>query len=184
MKKVILSLVLIFSLLKSFSQVTSNAIVVGGNLNFEKQNSLSILNSTSFSVNPYAGFFLSNHFMLGVRSIFSSTTYNNGSNAREIGLGILSRYYPIHKAKILPYLQFGLQRINYRYKTDDSNNPFSKDYSNVAAVASGVNLFINQHIALEGSFEYNFITSDRALDKKKSLAIKFGFQIFLNNNIQ
>lgn len=184
MKRIVLFLFLSSSS-TAFSQINAHAFMIGGSLEIRKEKQSEDSKISNFSAQPYFGFFFSKQFLIGIRPSFLSGLRDSPSSnlrTREIGIGGFVRFYPFNKTKVLPFTQAGFQRINYQLKRDNQTNvEVVKSFENIAFAGVGLNFFISPNIALETNFEYSLSTTDFNLEDKKSLALRLGFQIFLNN---
>jgi hypothetical protein len=98
-------------------------------------------------------------------------------------MGVFARFYPFNKTKVLPFAQAGFQRINYRIRQSGQTDPNPiEDYDNTAFGGVGLDFFISPNIALEGNIEYNSTTTELLSVRKRSLTLRVGFQVFLNNS--
>ncbi|MFA8298617.1 MAG: outer membrane beta-barrel protein [Hyphomicrobiales bacterium] len=170
-----------------------------------------INHSFGFNFNPELGYFVANNLVVGVdfgynysqrEEIDIETGHDNNGNeflidkvkyktkSTQIKVGTFLRYYflkgqfkPFVKANI-GLLQSSIKSPVYKYES----NQYIKDYDSYrkanalyTGLGAGAAYFINDNLAIEGSFNYNFTSStsqNRYIEKRdNNLNLNLGFSI-------
>jgi hypothetical protein len=189
MKKIFISILVLFFSVSAKSQLMKGNWLVGGSGNFaSSKNTYSNINFNQTSdvidikISPNIGYFLVNSFALGLRPSFiknkAKVTSPGGlyTNVTRFEIGPYARYYFLNEKKQFNLLadvayQFGI----YRFKPDKGN---IKTFSAFV----GPVIYFNSVVGLEfllGYYNRREVVSSSYETEQKSFQISIGFQIHL-----
>jgi outer membrane protein len=173
MKNIFTLFLLLASLGSLSAQIEKGNWFLGGTAGINNINSgEGSLGVTIFSVTPMTGYMLSNRFGVGANLDFTFFRYEGGDYNGSLALSPFARYYfnGSGKARFFGQAHVGIQ-TNLEKGAD--NNLSTLGYG----LAVGLDYFLNDHIAIEGSLGYQL---ERYLETELSPAID-GFNTFSTN---
>jgi hypothetical protein len=154
---------------------TGNWLVGGSvgstNFNFETE-------TFNISLNPRAGYFISDRLAIGALVTLGLDAYNGGTNF-QYGIGPFARYYfPEGGSPTNRWFGEANVGIAGSHREDsDEDNPVSLQLG----VAAGYAHFITPSVALEGMLGYTYSEADINSDTGGSsgIGLTLGFQVYL-----
>ena len=157
MKKIIILVSLFFLnlLVSAQSPITKGVYTVSGSIFFSNQSyEGSSVNNNTFSLTPQFGYFFIDNFYTALTLNYLHSS-SNGLINNYYGIGPTVRYY-IDVEKIKPF--FGLSFIynEHTNKAPAPNND-TRITSTEWKISGGVDFFITNNFAIEGSLNYSFI---------------------------
>lgn len=164
----------------SYSQITKNNWLVGGNGRFSLQKQT--LNSSdvkglNINLSPNIGYFFVDKFAGGIRTMLSYNEVKfNGVTSRttQTGLGPFFRYYVLGEENFVNmFSEVSYNYINYSSNTGNSNS------TNSFTFAAGPSFFLNSSVAIELTANYELLSSKATNTSAKTFFIAIGFQIHL-----
>jgi hypothetical protein len=165
---------LMFVFLGSFfavnAQIEKGTVMVGGNLGLKTGEG-----NSEFSLNPNIGFFVANNFAIGGHANYSSRELGT-TKVNEFGIGPFARYY-FGVTSTKPFLVTEFDFLSNTTKVGDQKISTS---GTGFLFGMGFAAFINETVAVEGVTGYNYAKYKNA-DGAGGFAMRFGFQIYLNN---
>jgi hypothetical protein len=160
-----------FSVLSFGQAIEKGTVMVGGSLGFNTGDGTS-----QFDFNPNVGFFVANNFALGGFAAYSSKNLG-ATKVNEFGIGPFARYY-FGVTQTKPFLVTEFDYISSTTKVGEIKTSAS---GFGFLVGMGFAAFINETVAIEGITGYNY-SKFKDSDGSSGFAMRFGFQIYLNNN--
>lgn len=134
----------------------------------------STIKSTTFRVSPDFGYFFMDRFAGGLRVSYSSQKTGSGSAYTQFSADPFLRYYFLPATK----------RINIfgdaSYGIGSAGSSGNRESFNYFGVMAGPALFLNEHVSLEGMFEYRSYGGDAYPDRENAFGFHVGFQIHLD----
>ncbi|MDE3144699.1 MAG: outer membrane beta-barrel protein [Bacteroidota bacterium] len=171
MKKILLSLAIIFIALSTQAQTEKGTWLLGGSASFSSTkatNSSAVRNST---VSPVAGYFINNNLALGAGINLQSIT--GGYSSFSVAPFVRYYFLPIGtNAKLFGNGSFGYG--SYKYGGSSSNSMTTWELS------AGPAFFLSKNVAVEFALAYGS-TDVPYYDTSKTISLKIGFQIHFNN---
>lgn len=168
----------------SYSQITKNNWLIGGNGNFKttateklSDGTKAYDNRTIFSLTPNVGYFFYDKLAGGISL---SYTFDNIYNQdyQYFGVGPFLRYYFLNPEKrVNIFLQGNLNYYEGGGKTEDGRDT-GKFHNNGYGIKAGTAIFLNSNVALEFSLDYLNNRLNSAL-KEQTFMIGIGFQLHL-----
>ncbi len=195
MKKLVLSLIALFFITAGYSQFTKGSYLLGGNTNLglgfttnkTKANGSTSTDSksSSFSIEPQAGYFIMDNLAIGTGIYLgTSTTKDDGSSAKfsynRISLTPFGRYY---FNKVYGQLGFELGSEKYKNTTGNGTTTESKNSLTGWSLGAGYVAMLNDAVALEPQIGYGSYTSKDKNDVKDinaGLYIRVGVYVYLS----
>lgn len=185
MKRTIISLVVaVIAAVFVFSsdmnaQIQKGNVMVGtsiGNLNW----GIKSKSTTSFKLNPKAGWFIQDGLVIGVEGLLGLTHIGGGgANTFEYGIGGFGRYYitdekieVLNRTKFFVEANAGIQGQNQNKGGADTNGLGF-------GFGPGIAYFITDNIGLETSLKYNGVVGFGSEAYQNNLILNIGFQIYL-----
>lgn len=146
---IVLFLIVLNSTLTAQIPVCQGTYSVGGQISYIHQSEAGGSSSYSlFSFSPSFGYFFINQVLLGL-----SVTYNHQStdeySKNAYGFGPMLRFY-INTENINPFLGF-----SYSYNKSKDNYNSENIYAEIVS-SIGLDYFITNYFAIEGSINYSF----------------------------
>jgi|KBSSwiS6_1023812.scaffolds.fasta_scaffold00824_4 hypothetical protein len=189
--KYIFTSTLVLLIYSANAQLQKNRWTIGTNvpLNFQFKTNGPGIKSYDFTLNPTAGYFVSDTWEVGGGPIVSFrgsrfkdnlgyTTYKDDNTS--VGLNLYSRYYFKKDGTVLPYLT-----VNATYLRTSGNsidiNGFKTNYrrnERQAGAGVGLSWFLSSRAALFSEFNYTGYWGD-GLGYTNGVNLKVGFQLFL-----
>jgi hypothetical protein len=131
----------------------------------------------NLDINPKAGFFIGENFVLGTELILGLTAYDGGTNF-QYGITPFARYFFTQgggpSGRIFQEFAFGFAGSSIKDNNDDS--PLSL----LIGMRGGYAHFIARNVALEGILGYTYTKADIGSSTGGGgLGISLGFQIYL-----
>ncbi|MEJ8801835.1 hypothetical protein [Pontibacter sp. H249] len=128
-------------------------------------------------INPKAGYFIGENFVLGSEVILGLTIFDGGTNF-QYGITPFGRYYYTQgggpSGRIFQEIAFGIAGSSI--KDNEQDEPVSL----LVGVRGGYAHFIAQNVALEAILGYTYIKADIDSDTGSGgLGISLGFSIYL-----
>lgn len=171
MKKIFLSLVIIFIALSTQAQTEKGTWLLGGSASFSSSKPANSSSVTNTLFSPAAGYFVNNDLAVGAGINFQ----NLNGNYSSISFAPFVRYYflPIGtNAKLFGNGSFGYG--SYKFTGSNSNSLTTWELS------AGPAFFLNKNVALELALAYGS-ASYSPNDAVNTVSLKAGFQIHFNN---
>jgi hypothetical protein len=155
----------------SFAQIEKGTVMTGGNFSLQTGEGAS-----EFVLTPNVGFFVGKNFALGGFVNFSDRKIGN-TKVTEFGIGPFARYY-FGTTNTKPFVV-----TEFDYLTSTTKNGDLKNTENGFGFLLGMGFaaFINETVAVEGISGYRY-SNFQNVDGVSGFALRFGFQIYLNNN--
>ncbi len=170
MMKYLMTLILTSAFFTSVAQIEKGTVMVGGSLGFKTGEGVS-----EFAFDPNIGGFVANNFALGGHVNFSSRELG-ATKVTDFGIGPFARYY-FGVTATKPFL---ITEFDYLSSTRKTGEVKSSASGFGFLFGMGFAAFINDAVAVEGITGYNYAKySD--VDGSGGFAMRFGFQIYLNN---
>jgi hypothetical protein len=164
------TLILVCSFFVGSAQIEKGTVMVGGSLGLKTGDGAS-----EFSLDPNIGFFVGNNFAIGGHVNFSSRELG-GTKLTEFGIGPFARYY-FGVTSTKPFLVTELDYLTSSTKVGEQKTTAS---GFGFLFGMGFAAFINETVAVEGITGYNY-SKYKDNDGTGGFAMRFGFQIYLNN---
>lgn len=152
-----------------FAQTQQGSIMIGGNAGFQSNDGGSLI-----FVQPALGFFVIDQLAVGGSIGFSSYSPELGESTTGIGIGPFVRYYFMGEGKARVFAQGNFAWNST--KTGDLDAVTSTTFGGGA----GVDIFLNDHVAIEGFAGYS--SESRGGASQGTFGISFGVQAFIGGN--
>lgn len=151
---VLSTLLFISSIVFAQSPLNKGTYTVGGNISFSSYSQKNNSDNQNFlTVEPKLGYFFIDDFYTGTSLLLSY--YSSGSySSTTYGLGPIIRYY-FDVENLKPFL--GLE---YVYSFMSNGDDSEKNTQTSFTMNAGIDYFITNYFALEGSINYSFINHD------------------------
>lgn len=153
-----------------FAQTQKSNWLVGGSALFNSQE-VEGFNTTTFLVNPGAGYFIMDDLAIGANIQFSSIKEEGYDAFTTLAFGPFVRYYFVNlgpKTKLFGNGSFGFGNVKY----GDSESFTTWELS------AGPAIFLNKHVALEIALGYSS-QKFQDTDATNAFGFRVGFQIHL-----
>lgn len=185
MKQFIILLILALGLTNdASSQITKNNWIVGGSGTFSHSKTTfptgeSI--SSRIDVNPRVGYFIADHFALGIFGSYgrvSEKINNNRSSYSDYGIGPFLRYYflaPENRTNLL------IETTGV-YNEQKNSLITAKSRFITYSVLAGPAIFFNSSVGLELLLGYKGYSEQDAKIKNNSFHFNIGLQIYLEKD--
>ncbi len=168
------------------AQIAKGSLFFGGgfNINSNKtETAADDLKSSSFSIEPSGGYFISDNLAIGLDLGFTSSTLTNEDKESEFAFGPFVRFYKFldDESKFAIY---GQGVIDFSSGKNDPNDPLlneTKFGSTTVYVAPGFAYFFNKKWALDFQLRgISFTSSDpnKNVDNNKQTGFNFGASSF------
>lgn len=129
------------------------------------------------TLEPSAGYFISERIAIGAQAIIGLTAYDGGTNF-NYGLAPFARYYFPEGASPTGRW-FGEAKVGFAGSSYEGNVE-DEPISVLLGIRAGYAHFIARNVALEGSLGYTYSKADvNASSSTSGLGISLGFQIYL-----
>lgn len=154
-----------------FAQTQKGNWMIGGSGEFSSQKT-GDFNTTIFSIQPTAGYFIANELAIGAGLAFTSAKDEDDDAVTAFAFAPFVRYYfaPLGpSAKLFVNGSFGVGSVKYV----DSQSFTQWD------ISAGPAIFLNPHTALEIALGYGSMKVKNAPDATNSFGVSIGFQIHL-----
>lgn len=171
MKKILLSLVIIFIAFSTQAQTEKGTWLLGGSASFSSAKPAHSSAVTNSMVNPAAGYFIINNLAAGAGINFQNVSGNYSS----FSFAPFVRYYflPLGtNAKLFGNGSFGYGSYKYPGFTSGSMTTWE--------LSAGPAFFLSKNVALEFALAYGS-TNMQYFDATNTVSVKVGFQIHFNN---
>ncbi|HQQ97930.1 MAG TPA: outer membrane beta-barrel protein [Cyclobacteriaceae bacterium] len=189
MKKIVIALILATVTFGVHAQISKGTFLLGGSVGFNSMSAKYISNgvttpqgtTTTFSVIPQAGYFVTNQIAAGIGLTINSISYKaNGAstslNNTRFLFSPFARYYFPQKI----YLQAGVD-IGSSTASSTGNGGSNSNSLFGWTLLGGYPVFLNESIAVEPQLGYNSLT-DKIDSANKTTEgnffIRVGFQIY------
>lgn len=181
MKKILLLLIASNLSLLSFTQITKNNWLVGGNGSFSstKSESSSISNSsrTYWRIEPHSGYFFVDKFAAGVSVLFNHENTSIGtvsSKQTYYSVGPFARYYFLPADRQVNIFSEG----SYQHLVLNPGKYGSNSYN----LLLGSAVFFNNCVGLEFTTGYSITNNSKSDLKYKIIQVGIGLQIHLEKD--
>jgi len=151
------------------AQTQQGSVMIGGNAGFQSNDGGSLI-----FVQPAIGFFVIDQLAVGGQVGFSSFSPELGDGTTNIGIGPFVRYYFMGEGKARVFAQGNFAWNSS--KTGDAEAATSTTFGGGA----GVDIFLNDHVAIEGFAGYS--SESRGGASLGTFGISFGVQAFIGGN--
>lgn len=152
------------------AQTQKSDWMIGGSANFDAAK-----NTTTFGINPSAGYFFADNFVGGANIGYQFSKYGD-SKASVFSAGPFVRYYAGNMES--PFRPFLHANINFgTQKTDGSSSVGNTTFY----VAPGAAYFLNKNVALEATAGYQNVKIENQ-SSSGGFALRIGFQIHLTGS--
>jgi hypothetical protein len=179
MKKVLLLAVFIVGTLTAEAQTQTGNLMLGGALEFRSTSRQAADNSSSFTLSPSVGYFMSDNFALGLSVGFETNSTGTGSDKtvnNSFGLGPFARYYVFTSNSQFGF--FGQAALTFGTGASGlADGPKVNSSYLSFALSPGAAYFFNEHWALELMITTLGITSrdpNKDVDNDKTTEFTFG----------
>ncbi len=169
--KVLFFAVALFFVFNLSAQTEKGSVLVGGNLALNTGEGVS-----EFTFSPNFGVFVSKNFALGGVLNFSDRKLGD-TKFTDFGIGPFARYY-IGTTSTKPFVVTEFNYLTTTSKFEEQKNTTS---GFGFLLGMGFAAFINETVAVEGISGYRYAKYNNA-DGSSGFSLRFGFQIYLNNN--
>lgn len=185
MKNIIVILFMFLSV-NTFSQLSKDQWLIGGNALFSYSQSKQLKLST-LQISPGAGYFFKDRIASGIRLGFSAETNYSGEKFRNTTISIAPflRYYffqSVQKVNLFADAGFGFAWS--KYKNFTYNQLYTYNYHSLSFMI-GSAVFLNEHTALEITLGYTYLSRgpvDSTVTNR--LQIGIGLQIHLGKSLK
>jgi hypothetical protein len=173
-KNILLLLVSFLISAVSFGQIERRALLTGGSAYFYQ--SVKPVKSSTYGISPDLGILVTDN--LGVLGeVYAGGQKGENYKSFDFGGYISLRYYPVpgDQAAFLFY------KTGAGYTSVNSITDYSyESYDFIPGI--GLDIFLNEHVAVEGQLGYDFGVNNNGGSKNKSqdLYLTFGLQIFFH----
>jgi hypothetical protein len=170
MKKVLLTLSFLMTIVSAFAQTNKGDWMIGGNIRVNTAES-----NNEVTIQPMAGYFFAKNFAAGTEFKFSYSKFG-AEKSRSIGVGPFARYYfNLRNSSFKPLVHstFTFESVNTNENGSESTNTVTSIY-----ILGGAAYFINQNVALEVLTGYNRSKYENK-DSEGGFVFRFGFQVHL-----
>jgi outer membrane protein with beta-barrel domain len=170
MKKLLLSLQLLFCALIINAQTNTGDWMIGGNLRINTTKS-----NNEFTFQPMGGYFFAKGFAAGAEVKLSFAKFGD-EKSNTYGIGPFARYYfNLHNSSFKP-----LVHASFTTETVTTKSLGTKFRNTVSSLFLGLGgaYFINENVALEAVAGYNRSKYENR-DSEGGFAFRFGFQVHL-----
>jgi outer membrane protein W len=169
MRKLLLTTVLFLTILGASAQTEKGTWMVGANV--ANLNYGITQKDFSVSLNPQAGYFISNNVALGANLSLGIYAPDEGDTQTSYFIGPFVRGYfgGTEKGKLFAQGNVGFGGVS---ESGESNS-----LTNLGA-GLGYAYFITKNVGLETSLGYNY-TKPKDFDGQSNIGLNFGFQIYL-----
>lgn len=174
MKKshVVISFFLLNILIFAQSPINKGVYTINGNISFSSLSSDQMSSSQNvFIFNPQIGYFFIDNLYSALSLNYMHRSYSS-TFQDYYGIGPALRYY-FDAEKIKPFLGLGLI---YNKQTD--NHSMDISYTEWK-ISGGIDYFVTNNFALEGSLNYSFINYKNQRDQYKLFQLGIGVNYFI-----
>jgi len=169
---VVISFFLLNTYIFAQTPISKGSYTINGNISFSSLSSDQMSSSENeFTFNPQIGYFFLNNFYTALSINYMHRSYNNVSSD-YYGIGPALRYY-FDAEKIKPFLGLGL--TYYKQTSTSSMNLSSTEWK----ISGGIDYFITNNFALEGSLNYSFINYKNHNDDYRLFQLGIGVNYFI-----
>lgn len=172
MKKVLFAALLLIGTSGAFAQINKGQWLVGGNAGFNSSK-WGEAKSTSFELNPDAGYFFAKQLAGGLRvSVTSSKDEGDEDSYSSFMVAPFVRYYfmpAAQKVSVFADASYGFGSQGQGEKSSISGFKFM----------AGPALFLSPHTALEFTVGYQSLKYENIDDRNNTIGVNVGFQIHL-----
>lgn len=178
MKRVLIAAGFLFAAHVTFAQINKGQWLVGGNAGFEvsKTGDDDDFKTTTFQLNPNAGYFFIDNLAGGLRVNLTSVKVKSADDASSsFSIAPFARYYFLpaaQKVNIFADASYGFGSMKISGESESFNQ---------FAISAGPAIFITPHTALEFALQYQSAGGDAygGDDRKNDFGLNIGFQIHL-----
>lgn len=183
MKRLFFTMLLVNAALITKAQTSAGTIMIGGSVGFNSNTQETAgddLKSSTFSISPSAGYFLSDNFALGLEFGFSSTKFSNDDKLTSLNVGPFARYYKfIVEEKFAFYGEAGFSFGSGKYDPDGGNEAKSSSFG--LNISPGFAYFFSNKWALDFQLQgisYSSNDPNKDNDNDKQSSFTFGVSSF------
>jgi len=153
------------------AQIHTGSVLLGGTagINTHSEDGSS---TTLITISPSTGFFLSRRLALGTEAEFTVMA-GKGPAAKSLGQSLFVRYY---------YTGSGVARLFSQVDAGVNISDLSQakeTTSLVAGLRAGVDVFLNENVAIEGWLGYRRVQDIEAKTGVNSVGLNFGVVVFI-----
>ena len=153
------------------AQVEQGSVIIGGNLSLNTVYQGDIGNTT-FNISPMAGFFVTNHLVVGGRFQIAFTT-GDGPDGRTLGASPMIRYYFNRQSRVCVFGQGSFDWLSIKNENSDAQVGLG------AGLGVGADFFINRYVALEGIIGFDSFKVEDA-EPVRNIGFRVGVTAFID----
>ena len=136
------------------SPVEKGTYKVGGALAFSTISPEEGKSQTSFIFSPDVGYFFVDNFFTGIAVNYNYMSFGDDRSTSVIGIGPKLRYFLDANEKVKPFFGASYAYSLVTYTDDDENS------QTALSLHAGIDFFITNYFALEGSLNYSFVNQE------------------------